>query len=407
MQTEIRARVSKGKELKIVPLLDVESVKSTGRDDRDDQTKNVKYIFTINSDPSRIILCLGILCGALISMFIHHIDTKPIQNVHKNVKHAYYAHKEARKDYLKRYREAYLESKLSLTNSAKIAENFTSTLDEDSADSNIGSRSVIDPEEKDEYGIPLKTSWFTHVHIAKTAGSTFSNKLSRRYYGVCGNKDFSCIEPFEDDPGNAPPFGQSVGAGRYFDDMNYDNMTKRGWHNCDIVSEERTWSQWPLVILPSNNNFHENATKVMLLPCREPVEHYFSLCNFDKKNLTQKFADGKSCEEVVNTNLCLYHHDRFDMKMLQHWDKVVLFKHSAFDSVFRLLDNHLPVRKFLLKSEVDPKTNAPRKPENEHLNKCSKSDLARALKKQWPYYEICERLRGDLTVLSLVNGTVI
>ena len=137
--------------------------------------------------------------------------------------------------------------------------------------------------------------------------------------------------------------------------MNNENMTKRRWHNCDIVLEERTRSAWSGVILSSNNNFHEILTKVMLLSCREPVEYYFSLCNYDKKNLTQKFADGKSCEEVVNMNLCLYHHDRrdrFDMKMLQRCDKVVLFKHSAFDCVLSLLNNHLPVREFFQSSKL-------------------------------------------------------
>ena len=72
--------------------------------------------------------------------------------------------------------------------------------------------------------------------------------------------------------------------------------------------------------------------------------------------------------------------------MIPSWDKVVLFKHSAFDSVFSLLDNHIPLRKFLLESKFDPSTNDKRKPENEKLSKmCSKEKVVEGLRKKWSY----------------------
>jgi hypothetical protein len=80
---------------------DIEAIKSKGfEDDDDDELKKTNIVMIRNP---RIILCLGILLGVILSIFIHHIDTKPIQNVHKSVKHAYRAHNEARKEYLKRY----------------------------------------------------------------------------------------------------------------------------------------------------------------------------------------------------------------------------------------------------------------------------------------------------------------
>tara|TARA_B100000401_G_scaffold354166_1_gene251746 strand:- start:6 stop:311 length:306 start_codon:yes stop_codon:yes gene_type:complete len=94
--------------------------------------------------------------------------------------------------------------------------------------------------------------------------------------------------------------------------------------------------------------------------------------------------------------------------MIQSWDKVVLFKYSAFDSLFSLLDNHIPLRKFLLESKFDPSTNADRKPENEKLTEtCSKEIVVQALKKKWSYYSFCDKLRGNLTVLDVgMNGDV-
>ena len=50
----------------------------------------------------------------------------------------------------------------------------------------------------DEYGLPLGNSWFSHVHIMKTAGSSFAKDIARRYYGACGNKGVSCMEELED-----------------------------------------------------------------------------------------------------------------------------------------------------------------------------------------------------------------
>ena len=67
----------------------------------------------------------------------------------------------------------------------------------------------------------------------------------------------------------------------------------------------------------------------------------------------------------------------------------------------------MPIRKFPLKSEKRYINNRERHPENENTNKFSNDDLARTLKKQWSYYEFCERLEGDITVLDVSNGKVI
>ena len=60
------------------------------------------------------LLCLGIFLGAFLSSSIHDnrhaIIKKPIQRLNENVRTAYRAHNTAKKEYLKSYREAYLES---------------------------------------------------------------------------------------------------------------------------------------------------------------------------------------------------------------------------------------------------------------------------------------------------------
>ena len=59
-------------------------------------------------------LCLGIFFGVFLSLSIHDKSQAmmkgSINGLHRNVKNAYRAHNVARKEYLRSYREAYLES---------------------------------------------------------------------------------------------------------------------------------------------------------------------------------------------------------------------------------------------------------------------------------------------------------
>jgi len=335
-------------------------------------------------------LCLGIFFGVFLSLSIHEKSQamlkEPIKGLHRNVQSAYRAHNVARKEYLRSYREAYFRT------------------EEEEKEVSSGCQNMPVRTGYDKYGIQVNNSWFHHIHIAKTAGTTMNKRLARRYYGVCGNKFTSCIEPLEhpkDD--RAPEFGY---GDQEHKDWSFDSMTKKGFHDCTLVSHERDWKAWGEQVLP-DHKFHANATKVMLLPCRDPLEHFFSQCNYNHHNATKIFANVTSCEEGIN-ECGLVFPNRFNIKMIQSWDKVVLFKHSAIDSVYSLLDNHIPVRKFLLESKFDPSTNAKRKPENEKLSKiCSKEKLVEALRKKWGYYNFCDKLRGSLTVLDVgMNGTV-
>jgi len=335
-------------------------------------------------------LCLGIFFGVFLSLSIHEKSQamlkEPIKGLHRNVQSAYRAHNVARKEYLRSYREAYFRT------------------EEEEKEVSSGCQNMPVRTGYDKYGIQVNNSWFHHIHIAKTAGTTMNKRLARRYYGVCGNKFTSCIEPLEhpkDD--RAPEFGY---GDQEHKDWSFDSMAKIGFHDCTLVSHERDWKAWGEQVLP-DHKFHANATKVMLLPCRDPLEHFFSQCNYNHHNATKIFANVTSCEEGIN-ECGLVFPNRFNIKMIQSWDKVVLFKHSAIDSVFSLLDNHIPVRKFLLESKFDPSTNAKRKPENEKLSKiCSKEKLVEALRKKWGYYNFCDKLRGSLTVLDVgMNGTV-
>ena len=129
----------------------------------------------------------------------------------------------------------------------------------------------------DEYGLPLGNSWYS-VHIMKTAGSSFAKDIARRYYGACGNKGVSCMEELEDTEKMIAVYQKDTCSTKENSIWSTKNAEKRGYHNCAIVSEEIHMSDWSKWIL--NSIIHKNATKVALIPCRDPVSHFFSMNNY-------------------------------------------------------------------------------------------------------------------------------
>jgi len=325
-----------------------------------------------------LLLCVGIVVGVVLSS---SKSSAAAHKVHRSVKSAYQAHQTAKEEYLKAYRKAYMERNSASTRIEEEEEEE----EEDRQDNN---------NNLDEYGLPLGNSWFSHLHIAKTAGSSFAKDIARRYYGACGNKGVSCMEGLEDTESAALMWKSDTCSTKEKSIWYWENEKKRGYHNCAIVSEEIHMSDWSKWIL--NSIVHKNATKVALIPCRDPVSHFFSMNNYKFKNVTKMFEDGKSCEEVVSnrTIFSLIEPIRFQMDMdnpTAPWDKLVLFKFDAIESVLKLLDKHLPLRNFPLESNRIAKSNRDRKPINEQLNKCSERDLALEMKKLWSYYEFCEK----------------
>ena len=173
-----------------------------------------------------LLLCVGIVVGVVLSS---SKSTAAAQKVHRSVKTAYKAHQKAKEGYLKAYREAYLETLLASTTKEEQEQDV-----EDSQDNN----------NLDEYGLPLGNSWFSHLHIAKTAGSSFAKDIARRYYGACGNKGVSCMEELEDTESSELVFKKDSCAKTESSIWYWENEKKKGYHNCAIVSEEIDMPEW-------------------------------------------------------------------------------------------------------------------------------------------------------------------
>jgi len=234
-----------------------------------------------------------------------------------------------------------------------------------------------------------KSSFFGHIHIAKTAGSSFNRILARRYYGVCGHKGYSFMQPFPDviknikDPKYPHNHRNRVAEAR---------MKDWGYHNCALVSIEDKWSKWQEI----TSVFRKNKVEtVALLPCRDPIDHFMSMCNHKGIDV-RKLFNHSSCRAAQD---CLLGNNRFSTKMLSFFDKTILFKYNNFSQIVETLDQSLPLRALPLMATKKYETNKLRQVNREDTGKCTISTLERMLKAGWSYYRICSKLKNNSTML--------
>jgi len=246
-----------------------------------------------------------------------------------------------------------------------------------------------------------KSTYFVHLHLAKTAGSALNRYLARRYHGVCGHKGYSFTQPWLDVKDNRtdpkfyrPKIGKTKKYGR--DVVHPNRMMDWGLFNCALLSPEASMDQLEQQVRES---FLTSVPKVALVPCREPVDHFLSECNMKHLNVTQLFQEG-SCEKSASK--CYIAHNRFNFSRLHIFEKVVLFKYDSFDAVANFLDEYLPIRAVQLENEGKVlRTNRLRQRESERLpGICSKARLEAHLRSEWEYYDFCDKLLGhELQVL--------
>ena len=108
---------------------------------------------------------------------------------------------------------------------------------------------------------------------------------------------------------------------------------KIGFHDCTLVSHERDWKE---------NMFSINRPKVMLLPCRDPLEHFFSQCKYNHHNATKIFANVTLVKKVSTSVVSL---SNVNIKMIQSWDKV-LFNQLTKVGLESFTRNKCPQRVF-------------------------------------------------------------
>lgn len=166
-------------------------------------------------------------------------------------------------------------------------------------------------------------------------------------------------------------------------------MNDWGFHNCALISHEINSAA--LVSMLNSHVFSE-ARKVAVLPCREPVDHFFSQCNYRHVNASSATQSG--CSDAIER--CKVEWKRFDNETLKSFDYVLLYKFSEIEKVTLFMDDYLPKRIIELESGMKFETNKPRQESREQLSdKCGINELKIELRQAWAYYPSCDILGKD------------
>ena len=151
---------------------------------------------------------------------------------------------------------------------------------------------------------PLPTTVYGHVHIARTGGSTVNRMLSKKYQRVCGNKGYSLPELTdkvdqarrarrEKRKNDMDPKSKLKGLGKVMEEI--------GFQDCDYISHETGWEFWQAL----RGKVKVGRPIELHVPCRDPVDHLMSLCNFYDYSL---LCEGSEKEFMSGVRKCLTSH---------------------------------------------------------------------------------------------------
>ena len=218
---------------------------------------------------------------------------------------------------------------------------------------------------------------FGHVHIIKSAGSEINGILADRFERVCGHKGYS------------------------FDAVNYQGQKKNaiyhdrrrvplpimdeiGYHNCDWVSFEAPKHVWGILVnevAPWPLELH--------LPCRDPIEHLMSQCNYLKR--TFDCTNINITREIGRCILCA---DRFGDSLGLHKDITLkCFNPLPIEPYLDYMAQFLQPRR-ISKPYSHRISNIPRNKSSECIWNSQKKQEVLNIMMKMPYYRFCNSCIG-------------
>jgi hypothetical protein len=242
---------------------------------------------------------------------------------------------------------------------------------------------------------------FGHIHMAKTAGTEINGALALRSERVCGNKGYSYDavsfnqRAEKDLRGTSGHWTETLKTpdliSKVYKQYNRGRvppsvMAEIGYHDCDWISFERradAWSQLVTMIkLPLE----------LHTPCREPISHLMSQCNF--RNRRFKCMDSNLTEEVMK---CMVFLNRFDDALGLH-ENITLkcFNPIPIEPYLNYIGQYLQPRR-VRPLYAHRETNKPHNKTTECIWKSPESVKQEVLEimRKLPYYRFCERCMGS------------
>ncbi|CAM9310720.1 unnamed protein product, partial [Ectocarpus fasciculatus] len=254
---------------------------------------------------------------------------------------------------------------------------------------------------------------YGYLHMAKVAGTNLNGELTMRFERVCGNKGYS-YDAIRHNV--AVGRNESKAAKLFLPNDIYSAMFSKynrgrvpdiatveiGYQNCDYISEELKYKRW----LELAELFGRYGKPLELhVPCREPIDHLMSLCNY----FQQKFKcslTGHSLKHEVEKFLA--YSNRFS-PVLQNVTNLSLkcFDNDVtFSKYIPYISPKLQPRKITTKY-VSRETNAPRQKDKECIwreeNKAVREKVKSILLKASPYHSYCDACIGSRDDLFYKN----
>lgn len=234
---------------------------------------------------------------------------------------------------------------------------------------------------------------YGHIHMAKTGGTTLNGILALNYERVCGHKGYSydyvqANKRFKNSE-NWRSVSDSLTQKKLYNRgrVPVDIMEEIGYEDCDWISQEGNWDFWLENFLASSMELH--------LPCRDPLDHLMSQCNFWHKTFN---CDATNLEHEIKK--CVVFLNRFSLKlagMTKCYDY-----NLQFTSYMKLMSQTLLSRKITDKY-VHRSTNDPRNKTKECIWYASeefRQKVNAIMISNYDYYSFCDRKVCVSMVLS-------
>ena len=244
---------------------------------------------------------------------------------------------------------------------------------------------------------------FGHIHMAKTAGTEINGILAQRFERICGHKGYSYDSISFNQRAGKDMNGTSSGwqetlktpdmISRLFKSYNrgrvhFRVMEEIGYHDCDFISHERKSTVW-----------HELATNIepwpleLHTPCREPISHLMSQCNYKKKSFNCDHAN--LTQEIQR---CMVFPDRFS-ESLERNENITLkcFNPIPIEPYIHYMSQFLQPRR-ILGQYNHRETNKSRNKTNECIwnsLESVKQEVRNIMMHRFPYYRFCSKCMGS------------
>ena len=154
-----------------------------------------------------------------------------------------------------------------------------------------------------------KNITYGHIHMAKTAGTTLNGMLALNFERVCGHKGYSfdyyqVNKRFNNTNWRKIKDVHTVNKHGNRGWIHGDIMNDIGYEDCDWISHQVPWAWWKrFKNWPTDFELH--------LPCRQPLDHLMSQCNYKRLQFNCDTTDLKN-----EIDRCISTIGRFSRKLV-------------------------------------------------------------------------------------------